>query len=268
MRRTALSAVVLVLGATLGACDGETAVSFADARALADGAAAAMEGKAAKFATEVTAGTMRSKSQGQARVARAGTALAMTTDFLGEPLELRLVDKIVFAKVPESSREDVPGGKPWVKVSDNGTVGADPFSQVAGDSIDQLAKQNDPGRALDQVRRAGTVTESGHADLDGASTEHYRLDIDMAALGGDLPAGLSAEAVGELHGKLGKIPMEVWLDDARQPVQIVLDLAPVLAASGVPDSAMARIVTRYSDWGTQADIQAPPPEEIGEIPAG
>ncbi|OXM43572.1 hypothetical protein CFP71_41525 [Amycolatopsis thailandensis] len=265
MRRTALPAVVLALGALLGACDSETAVSFADARALADGAAAATDGKAAKYATDVTAGTMRSKSLGQARVARTGTALAMTTDFLGEPLELRLVDKIVFAKVPESAREDVPGGKPWVKVSPDG---ADPFSQVAGGSIDQLAKQNDPARALDQVRRAGTLTESGHAELDGVSTEHYRLDIDMAALGGDLPAGLSAEAVGELNGKLGKIPMEVWLDDAHQPVQVVLDLAPVLAASGVPDSATAKIVTRYSEWGTQADIQAPPPEEIGEIPAG
>ncbi len=260
MRRTALPAVVLVLGALLGACDAET-VSFTDARALADGVTAAIDGKAAKFATDVTAGTMRSKSQGQARVA----ALAMTTDFLGEPLELRLIDKTVFAKVPESAREDVPGGKPWVKVSPDG---ADPFSQVAGGSIDQLAKQNDPGRALDQVRRAGTLTESGRAELDGVSTEHYRLDIDMAALGNDLPAGLSAEALGELNGKLGKIPMEMWLDDARQPVRIVLDLAPVLAASGVPDAAMARIVTRYSEWGTQADIQAPPPEEIGEIPAG
>lgn len=264
MRRTALSAVVLVLGALLGACDGET-VAFADARALADGVTSAIDGKAAKFATDVTAGTMRSKSQGQARVARAGTALAMTTDFLGEPLELRLVDKVVFAKVPESAREDIPSGKPWVKVSADG---ADPFSQVVGGSIDQLAKQNDPGRALDQIRRAGTLTESGHAELDGVSTEHYRLDVDMAALGGDLPAGLSAEALGELNGKLGKIPMEIWLDDAHRPVRITLDLAPVLAASGVPDAAMARIVTRYTEWDTRADIQAPPPDQIGEIPAG
>ncbi|EME63997.1 hypothetical protein [Amycolatopsis decaplanina] len=264
MRRTALSTVVLVLGALLGACDSET-VSFTDARALADGATSAIDSKAAKFTTDVTAGTMRSKSQGQARVAGTGTALTMTTDFLGEPLELRLVGKIVFAKVPETAREDIPGGKPWVKVSPDG---ADPFSQVAGGSIDQLAKQNDPGRALDQVRKAGTLTGSGHSELDGVSAEHYRLDVDIAALNGDLPAGLSAEAVGELHGKLGKIPMEVWLDDAHRPLQIVLDLAPVLAASGVPDSAMARIVTRYSEWGTQADIQAPPPEEIGEISAG
>ncbi|KZB87687.1 hypothetical protein [Amycolatopsis regifaucium] len=264
MRRTALSTVVFVLGALLGACDGET-VAFADARALADGTTSAIDGKAAKFATDVTAGAMRSKSQGQARVARAGTALAMTTDFLGEPLELRLVDKIVFAKVPESAREDVPGGKPWVKVSADG---ADPFSQVAGGSIDQLAKQNDPGRALDQVRRAGTLIESGRTELDGASAERYRLDIDVAALGGDLPAGLSAEAVGELGGKLGKLPMELWLDDARRPLQVMLDLAPVLAASGAPDSAMARIVTRYTEWGTQADIQAPPPDQIGELPGG
>lgn len=263
MRRTALPAVVLVLGAMLGGCDGDS-VTFADARALADGATSAVEGKTAKFTTDVTAGTMRSKSGGQARFASAGTALAMTTDFLGEPLELRLVDKTVYAQVPEASREEVPDGKPWVKITPDGT---DPFSQVLGGSVDQLIEQNDPGRALDQVRRAGTLTGAEHADLDGVTTEHYRLDLDLAMLGTDLPAGLSAEAVGELRGNV-KIPMELWLDDAHRPLRVLLDLAPVLAASGVPDSAMARITTRYTEWGTQADIQAPPPDQIGEIPAG
>lgn len=260
MRRTALPAAVIALGALLGACDGDS-VAFADAHALADGATAAVHEKTAKFTTDVTAGTMRSKSEGQARFAGAGTALAMTTDFVGEPLELRLIDKGVFAKVPESYREEVPGGKPWVKVSADGT---DPFSQVLGGSLDQLAKQNDPGRALDQLRRAGTLTGSGHAELDGVSAEHYRLELDMGRLGGDLPAGLSPEAVGELRGEV-KIPMELWLDDAHRPLQVTLDLAPVLAASGVPDSAQARITTRYTDWGTQVDVQAPPPDQIGEL---
>ncbi len=263
MRRTASLAVVLVLGALLGSCDGDS-VSFADARSVADGTMAAIEGKSAKFTTDVTAGAMRSKSEGQARFAGVGTALVMTTDFVGEPLELRLIDKIVFAKVPESSREEVPDGKPWVKVSPDG---ADPFSQVLGGSLDQLAKQNDPGRALDQVRRAGTLTGSERTELDGVAAEHYRLDIDMGKLGADLPAGLSAEAVGELQGKV-KLPMELWLDDTHRPLQVMLDLAPVLAASGVPDSARARITTRYTEWGIQVDIQAPPPDQIGEIPAG
>jgi hypothetical protein len=264
MRRTALPAAVLALGVLLGACDGDS-VSFADARSLADGATAAVQGKTARFTTDVTAGTMRSKSGGQARFAGTGTALAMTTDFLGEPLELRLVDKTVFAKVPESSREEVTEGKPWVKVSPDGT---DPFSQVLGGSLDQLAKQNDPVRALEQVRRAGTLTGSERGELDGVPAEHYRLDIDLEKLAGDLPAGLSAEAVGELRGKVAKFPMELWLDDAHQPLQVMLDLAPVLAASGVPDSAKARISTRYTDWGTQVDVQAPAPDQIGEIPAG
>ncbi len=264
MRRTALSAVVLVLGALLGGCDSET-VSFADARALADGVMTVVDGKAANFATEVTAGRMRSNSQGRAKVARAGTALVMNTDFVGEPMEVRLVDKVVFAKVPDSSGADVPDGKPWVKVSPDGT---DPFSQVVGRSIDQLAKQGDPGRSLDQIRRAGTLTGSGHADLDGVPAELYRLDIDMAALGGDLPAGVSSEEVGELDGKLEKLPMEIWLDDAHRPLRIVLDLTPILTASGVPDSAKARTDTRYREWGTAADIQAPPADQIGEIPAG
>lgn len=260
MRRTALPAAVLALGALLGACDGDS-VSFTDARGIADGATAALQGKTAKFATEVTAGAMRSKSEGQARFAGVGTALIVTTDFVGEPLELRLIDKTVFVKVPEGYREDVPDGKPWVKVAADG---ADPFSQVLGGSLDQLARQNDPARALDQARRAGTLTGSEQVELARVPAEHYRLDIDMGKLGGDLPAGLSAEAVGELRGGVS-IPMELWLDDTHRPLQVMLDLAPVLAASGIPDSAKARITTRYTDWGTQVDIQAPPPDQIGEL---
>jgi hypothetical protein len=73
-------------------------------------------------------------------------------------------------------------------------------------------------------------------------------------LGTDLPAGLSADSAGRLGGKF---PVQLWLDDAHRPLQIVLDLTPIL------QGAEARITTRYTDWGAPADVQPPPPGEVG-----
>jgi len=264
MRRTV---VVLLLVVLAGGCDSEPAPPppFTDARALADAAAAGTTGAgSAKFSTDVAAGTIRSKGQGQARFGPAGTSLAMTTDFVGEPLELRLVDKTLYAKVPEGSQ--LGDGKPWVKVSPDGT---DPFSQVLGGSLAQLAQQNDPARTLDEIRSAGTIAAAERTTFDGVGAEHYRVDIELAKLGtAALPAGLSAEAIGQLGGKVSGFPVELWLDDTRRPLQIVVDLSPILTASGAPDGASARITAHYTEWGGAVDVQAPPADQVGQLTGG
>ncbi len=263
MRR---AVVVLLLAVLVSACDSEPAPppAFADARALADAAAAGtIAAGSAKFNTDVSAGTVKSKGQGQARFVAAGTSLAMTTDFVGEPLDLRLVDKTLYAKVPEGSQ--LGDGKPWVKVSPDGS---DPFSQVLGGSLAQLAQQNDPARTLDEIRSAGTIAASERTTFDGVGAEHYRVDIDLAKLGTALPAGLSAEAVAQLHGKVGGFPVELWLDDTRRPLQIVVDLSPILTASGAPDGASARITAHYTEWGAAVDVQAPAADQVGQLTGG
>ena len=263
MRRTV---VVLLLAMFAAGCDSEPAPPppFTDARVLADAAAAGTTGAgSAKFSTDVAAGTVRSKGQGQARFGAAGTSLTMTTDFVGEPLELRLVDKTLYAKVPEGSQ--LGDGKPWVKVSPDGT---DPFSQVLGGSLAQLAAQNDPVRTLDEIRSAGTIAAAERTTFDGVGAEHYRVDIELAKLGTALPAGLSAEAIGQLGGKVTGFPVELWLDDARRPLQIVVDLSPILTASGAPDGASARITAHYTEWGAALDVQAPPAGQVGLLTGG
>lgn len=249
--------VVLLLALLAGACDSSASPppAFTDARALADAATAATtSGGSAKFATDVAVGSVRSKGQGQARFGAGGTSQVMTTDFIGEPMELRLVAGKLYAKVPEGSRDQVGAGKPWVEVAPDGT---DPFSQVLGGSLGQLAAQNDPAHTLGEVRTAGTIVSAERTDLGGVAAEHYRVDLDLAKLGADdLPAGLSTDEVGQLGGKF---PVELWLDDAHRPLQIVLDLSPILTGSG------AKITTRYTEWGGQVDVQAPPPDQVGKL---
>lgn len=258
--------VVLLLAMLVSSCDGDAPPpAFSDAKALADAVAAGTtSGGSAKFSTDVAAGTVRSKGQGQARFGAAGTSLAMVTDFIGEPLELRLVEKTLYAKVPEGSRGEI-SDKPWVKVSADGS---DPFSQVLGASLGQLAGQNDPAGTLGEIRTAGTISSSERTTLDGVAAEHYRVDLDLAKLGTDLPAGLSADEVGQLKGKVGGFPVELWLDDAHRPLQIVLDLSPILTASGAPDGASAKITVHYTEWGGAVDVQAPPPDQVGTITGG
>lgn len=244
------AAVVLLVALLAGACsDPPRPPAFDDARALADAATAATaSGGSAKFGTDVAVGSVRSKGQGQARFGAGGTAQVMTTDFLGEPMELRSVAGKLYAKVPEGSRDEVGAGKPWIVVAANGT---DPFSQVLGGSLTQLTTQNDPAHTLGEIRTAGTIVAAERGRLNGVPAEHYRVDLDLARLGTDLPAGLPADAA------TGRFPVELWLDEAHRPLQIVLDLSPILPG------AEARITTRYSDWGTPVDIQPPPAGEVG-----
>ncbi|MCR6481606.1 hypothetical protein M8542_02140 [Amycolatopsis sp. OK19-0408] len=241
-------AVVLLLVLLAGCSGAPPPPAFPDARALADAATAATTSAgSAKFGTDVAVGSVRSKGQGQARFGAGGTAQVMTTDFLGDPLELRQVAGKLYAKVPEGSRDEVGTGKPWVAVSPDGN---DPFSQVLGGSLTQLAAQNDPAHTLGEIRTAGTIVSSERTELSGVAAEHYRVELDLARLGGDLPAGLPPEST-------GKFPVELWLDDTHRPLQVVLDLSPIL------QGAEARITTRYSEWGGPVDVQAPPPGEVG-----
>jgi hypothetical protein len=247
------AAVVLLLVLFAGACtSAPPPPAFTDARALADAATAATtSGGSAKFGTDVAVGQVRSKGQGQARFGAGGTSQVMTTDFIGEPMELRLVAGKLYAKVPEGSRDEVGSGKPWVVVAADGS---DPFSQVLGGSLAQLAAQNDPAHTLGEIRTAGSIVSAERGQLDGVAAEHYRVDLDLSRLGTDLPAGLSADSAGQLGGKF---PVELWLDDAHRPLQIVLDLSPIL------QGGEARITTRYRDWGVPVDVQPPPPGEVG-----
>ncbi|MBB4688568.1 hypothetical protein [Amycolatopsis jiangsuensis] len=269
MRSAAAASVVpvvagLVAVACAAGCSGDGPQRFADARALADAAAAAtVAGRTATFTTDVTAGTFASHGEGRARFGPSGTALTMTTDYVGEPLELRLVDRALYAKVPDSARAQVTGGRPWVRVSPDGN---DPFSQVLGGSLTQLAEQNDPARTLAQVREAGTLDSSEDTRLGGTAAEHYHLTVDLAKLGSALPAGLPADAMAQLAGRGTTVPLDLWLDPRDRPVQLVLDLSPILRATG--ESGGARITARYAGWGTPVTVDAPSAADVGTLTSG
>lgn len=251
---------------TLTACDSASGpAAFGDAGQFTKAVSTSMAGsKSAKFGSDITAGGVQTKGEGQARLDKGGTAMSLAFDFFGEPLNLRLLGQVLYAQVPEAAREDVGGDKPWVTVPPGGN---DPFSLVLGGSLVQLAEQNDPVRTLDQITRAGKLTRSEQTQLDGRPATHYWFDVDLAKLGDELPAGVTPDVVKQLQGKVGTYHLEVWLDAHQLPAETLTDLTPMLEAAGAPDGSGAKITTTYTGWGTPVDVQAPPPDQVGPLPA-
>jgi len=175
--------------------------------------------------------------------------------------ELRLVSKTVYIKLPEQARAAVSGGKPWAKLSPDSPAG-----KALGSSLDQ-AQQNDPTKFLDTIKQAGTITKSEQTTLDGQSATHYWIDVDFAKAADKFAsAGLSADQLKTLAGKVKTIPMELWLNSDQLPVQITEDLGAIVKAAGAPAAMQGMKMTmKYSDWGTAVDVQAPPADQVGEL---
>jgi hypothetical protein len=281
MRRIALTAGGLALVVALSACGGTTGGTalpasgagpdkagstslFSDPQQLVAAAKAGTEkSKSAKFSMEMNAAGMSVKAQGQGRFDGANTAMSMTMDLLGQQMEMRLIGQDMYMKMPESMRAGLGGGsKPWTKVS---LADSSPAGKALSDSYNQLAEQNDPSKMLEQIQKAGTITKSEATTLDGQPANHYTIDVDFTKLAGQMPAGLPAEAQGELAGKNIHFPMDLWVNSDQLPMQIVMDMSAIgKAVGGEAASQMGdmKMTMKYTDWGAPVTIEAPPADQV------
>jgi hypothetical protein len=170
--------------------------------------------------------------------------LAMTMDLPmagGAKAEMRYVDGIFYM-----SLGDLSGGKFWkLDPSD-----ADSPLGDMGSMLDQV----DPLGSLEKVEPAiDTVTYVGDEDVDGQSLDHYELTVDPAeyAKAMDLPAEAKSQLPDELT-------YDIWLDDEHRLSKMHMDLPVAGTESSVDVTA--------SDWGKDVTIEAPPADEVTEMP--
>jgi hypothetical protein len=170
--------------------------------------------------------------------------LAMTMNLpmaAGTKTEMRFVDGILYM-----SMGDLSGGKFW-KLDPSDSDG--PLGDMGG-MLDQV----DPLGSLQKVEPAiDTVTYVGDEDVDGQSLDHYELTVDPAKLAKtmDLPAEAKAQLPDELT-------YDIWLDDEDRLSKMHMDLPVAGAESSIDVTA--------SDWGKDVTIEAPPSDEIAEMP--
>lgn len=281
MRKTALAAGAFALAIALGACSGGEEGGTANPAGDAGNAGTSLFGNteelvaaasekteqsnSSKFTIEMTMGGQTIKGNGQARYDGANTAMALTMDTGGQSIEMRLVDKAMYLKLPEAARAQM-GGKTWVEISPDGK---DPLSKQLGSSFDQMSENSDPRKTLDYIQRAGTITNSEKTQLDGQEVTHYNIDLDFKKIAEEFGAGqVTPEQAKQLADKVGKLPMELWLNSDNLPVQVSMNLDKVMQAAGAPaGQGGAKMVMKYSDWGQPVDVQAPPADQVGKMPS-
>lgn len=157
----------------------------------------------------------------------------------GEGTEVRLVDGVLYAKVPGIS----DGKFLKLDVGDFGGFGAE-FGK-----LDSLA---DPLSAFDEYDDViSSVTLVGTDTVDGEATEHYRVRLDPAKLrkhdrmmaGHDLPKNVS---------------FDLWVgNDDNLVRKLVVDLPHT-----------GELSLRASDWGDDVHIVAPKPSEVTDFDLG
>jgi hypothetical protein len=160
----------------------------------------------------------------------------------GEGTEVRLVDGVLYAKVPGLS----DGKFLKLDLGDFGGFGAE-FGK-----LDSLA---DPLSAFEEYDDViSSVTLVGTDTLDGEATERYRVRLDPSKLK-DLKADdrLSAH-----HGLPKNVSFDLWVGkDDNLVRKLVVDLPHT-----------GEMSLRASDWGDDVHIVAPKPSEVTDFDLG
>lgn len=270
MRKALIAAGGLALALTLGACGGSPigGIGSPAFQQVTDLVAAAKESasekKTAKFTMDMNMGIMAMKADGEARFDGANTAMAMTMDAMGQQIEMRMVERTMYLKMPPG----MPGAdaaKPWMKMSLEDLAST-------GQNLDQMLEQSDPTKTLELLQESGTIVSSEETELDGQSATHYKIDLDFVKAMEKFGAGAGPAEIEELKkAGIEKMPMDLWLSDENLPLQIEIPLGDIMKKVGEQQTQsmpagmdQAKITMKYTGWGGDVNVAAPPADQVSD----
>lgn len=191
--------------------------------------------------------------------------------FLPGGLEMRVVDKVVYVKMPSSigGLFGGSGGEQWLSVdTTKAGGGSNAFANLG---------QSDPTQALGALGRVSDdVKEVGTATVRGVETKHYTATLDFAKAidNAEVPKALRNKAKG-LFGSaanLPPVPVDVYVDGDGHLRRMTLDMdlgsfaAGATGATGVSLPTMSMTLDLY-DFGAPVNVQAPPADQIVKLPS-
>lgn len=155
----------------------------------------------------------------------------------------------------------LPAGKSWVKV-DFAALG-----KTAGVDLGKVEQSGtaDPARMLSFLRRVSDPTVVGHERVDGASTTHYRAQIDLRrviAAETDATARASLNRAIELSG-VSSYPADAWIDrdGYLRRVQVRIPLGATSSSAG----GELTVTEDLSGFGDPVDVIVPPESSVVDV---
>ncbi|MFD7712804.1 hypothetical protein ACFV6E_41585 [Streptomyces sp. NPDC059785] len=268
--RFAGAAAMLVLAVGLAGCsdsggdggdegrsDGGQGASGSQAVRAAYRKTAAADTAKAAVVTKATADgkTVAVRGSGVMNLAKGDSRMTLTSQ--GQEMEQRVHDGVVFQKPPAEQRAGLPTGKTWMSVD---------LAKLNRSGSGGGGQVSDPAESFAYTKavRDGEVTKKGTDTVDGVRTTHYRVEVDVRTLAG----GDESEA-DRLREQLGtsSLPLDLWLDDEGRLRQETVRLTVRQAGSGQQKTQQVTTATtlRFSDFGTEADVEAPPAENTVDV---
>ncbi|GAA4800088.1 hypothetical protein [Streptomyces ziwulingensis] len=213
------------------------------------------EAGSARLKLKVTSGAEGQSftAQGQGAIDLDGGASTMTVTAAGQRIEQRVVEQILYQKLPVDSEQS--GGKPWIKIDLKRAAAQGLGGQGIGDPAQSAAY----AKAISDK----DVTEAGPERIDGVNTTRYHVTVDV----GRLTAGKALEQ------QLGStMPMDVWLDDEGRIRRQRTDMTVEVPGQGGQPSASASAqplkvstLMEFSDFGTEVRAEAPPAGQVTDM---
>ena len=182
--------------------------------------------------------------------------------------EYRMLDNIVYYKMPQEMQSGTPEMKPWVKADLDSF-----YEQQYGQSFSEMQANNptDPTQQLEALKDVGSVERIGQEKIRGASTTHYRavMDLKKAAAQEGPEAQKAYDKMIEQTGT-SEIPIDVWLDEQGRARRFAMDMTTTVpmpasdpSAGGTTTEEKIRVTTTEDifDFGVPVNVSPPPPEK-------
>lgn len=206
-----------------------------DVKALSAAGAAAVK-KAGTVRISMDSAAAGGTLSGTADFGASTPAMSLSGEAQGQKISVVFVDGILYVKVPEL------GSKSWLKIDPQGD---DQMSKALGAMLTPLTDQANPTRMMAAVPN-GTVKVVAVGDA-------------TATVEQKVTPGEMKEFITELYGSdlagqatsTGTVTVRTTLDDQARPVKVEVS------------GAGSHQTIRYTDWGADVSVTAPPADQIG-----
>lgn len=278
MRKALMVAGGLALALTFSGCgkttEGTPIAAFSDAQSLVSAASeSTAKQKSSKVTMEMKMGPVTATGNGVGLYDGANSKMAMTMSMDmsaagmdSMDIKMRMLDGVIYLKMPSGmpGMPSTDSSKPWIKMDLNDMAGA------SGMDMSKMMEQNDPTKMLELLEESGELTGTEQTQVDGRPATKYSFDVDFKKMMEQYGGGLGQ--MGDMGGlEMDSVPMDVWINAENLPVQFTIDMSGVMQkameSAGAPAGAKfdnASVTAKYTDWGTDVNVEAPPESEISD----
>ncbi|MFI5931610.1 hypothetical protein [Actinoplanes sp. NPDC051494] len=257
VRRPAIAALALVAALGLAGCGPEESASSSGAGTSATGEKVAEQASAetelasaVKKLNENTmkvdmrmAGALSMSGVADGRTGNSEMSVDMGSAGSGSTMSMRKIDDDIYLKIGGDLGKTLgasSGGKEWMHL--------DAAKLGAGSSLNFGSKDDPAGAkvlldAVTGVERVGDHDFKGTLDL--TKSPRYNQDKESLAALGDKATNLPFTAKTDTEGRL---------------TELAMDMSGLGAGAG-------EMTTKYSDFGTEVSVEAPPSSQVQEMPS-